>query len=313
MCDTNIIESDEAFYRRLLKSSKDSSVIREYLENHGACFKEGIHLKEIRGVPMLERFECSVRFENEAAEYFFKDGKLCSKKAEFFPSRNVFYLDGTLSISSIAQGWETVSSRNSTLFYKSGFKFKERQDVNGRILNISELNLFTDSLKRPVHPYFVFLKGKWESVLPLRELFELNIRPDASFEIKIITESPLSYEKDEIIETIGLKADVFEVETPEPCRYFIEGKTLSGVRIPKLKTSEKGSGFHGTYIIRLSYEGISDAPAKVFSEENYQIIVSSADNTMNVVLQRPYRRRNCKNNSCNKSGNPAFSYYKKRC
>jgi len=284
ICEKNILEKNEDFYRKILVSSNDSSVVLEYVKKQGHCFKEGSHLIEIRGIPIVESYLCDIDFKDERNEYFFKDGKLCSKSAVFFPSRNVFYIDHPVKIDSVIQGWETVSSKNSKLFYRSNQKFEELSGVNGRKLNISKFNLFTDDINRPVYPYFVFIGEKWQSVLPLREMFKLDIKPDGKFTILIITDSSLSYEKDELVDTIGLKADLFQIEIPEPCRYFISGSNISGVRIPKLSVSQKSFSFHGSYIIRLSYEGITENKPKIFSEENFEITVSTWKNRMEVTL-----------------------------
>ncbi len=285
LCNSNILNNNEDFYRKVLSSSDDPRTIREYVIEQGECFKEGVNLIEVRGVPLVEIFDCSSGFKDNKSEYFFKNGKLCLKTVRFFPSRNVFLFTGTAShINSMEDGWEKIRSRNAILFYRKNHPFRELQNVEGRILNLSERSLFTNEFGRPVYPYFVFKEGKWRNVSPLRELFELTVRDDSSFDIKIITESRLSYDKDEIIETIGLKASVFQVETPEPCRYLISGSNILGVRIPRFAVFEQGSSYHGSYIIRLSYDGIKPEQPKIFSENSFEIKIIYEQNMKEVKL-----------------------------
>jgi hypothetical protein len=273
-CDQNIIIKNESFYRKVLSSPGDSSVKKEYLKHQGPCFKDGDNLIEVRGVPILETFVCDVFPEKDVAEYFFSNNSLCKKTSQFFPARNVFSVNQKVKEPLLPENWAVVQSYNATLFYKVDTKFNEMQNINGAILNLSDEGLFTDRLKKPVFPYFVFKNGSWQSFLPLRELFELSISKDRSFNIRIITESPLSYEPENLINTIGLKADLFQVETPEPSNYLISGSNISGVQIPNLKINKKGNSFHGRYIIKLSYPGITNIPEKVITEESFELSVT---------------------------------------
>ncbi len=283
-CGSNIIQQNESFYRNLSKSPNDRSLIKEYIKAEGNCFKKGVHLVEKRGVPILEYFVCGDSIQNNPAEYFFFEGKLCHRTAKFFPSRDVFYIDEVMTVSSVAEGWGTVTSKNSTLFYKKSGQFNEMQSVGGRILNIPEEGLFTNDIQRPVFPYFIFKKGEWRQVLPLREFFHLTVNDDLSFNISIITESSLSFEKEELVNMIGLKSEMFQVETPRPSRYLISGKNISGVRIPKLKMGRSGNSFHGRYIIRLSVPGINEGESKSFKEDLFEITVNNEKGTLSIEL-----------------------------
>lgn len=284
-CDRGVLNSDEALYQDILLSSKDSSVKLRYLKKSGGCIvSEGVTLTEVRNIPVIEILDCSDPLKEKGSEVFFTKGKLCSRSVQFFPSRSVFTINGSLPVISINEKWSSVQGRDMTLFFTKEYKFAQFQDTEGRILYKKEDGFFTDHQGKPVYPYFIFESGTWKSVYPLRELFELNVKSSGIFTIKIISDSPIPYERNDLIETTGLKASDVVVETPLPSTYFIKGNDLKGVRVPFLSLSKNGNGFHGTYVFRLFYDGVGEKPAVPVEDEDFSIITKNTADSKELIL-----------------------------
>lgn len=285
VCDRPIISVDESLYKDILLSSNDGKVKRKYLELFGNCIvTEGISLIEIRNIPVIEVLDCTDSQKRNGSEIFFMGKKLCSRSVQFYPSRKVFTLTDSLPLISIDLKWKTVKSGQTLLFYNTATIFEENQDTTGRKLKKTDSGGFINSIGKPAHPFFIYQSGEWNAVFPLRELFEMNVKNDKSFEVKIITEAPVPYEPEKLIETTGLKASEINVETPVPSTYYIHGKGLKGIRIPALTSIRSGESFHGTYIVRLSYPGLEKKTPVNISDKAYSITINHDENKKEFIL-----------------------------
>lgn len=277
---------EEDLYKEMLFSSNDFKVKRKYLQKFGHCMtSEGISFTEIKNIPVIEILDCSSPLKRNGSEVFFSEGKLCSRFVSFFPSRKVFTINENKKIF-INNGslWKTLENGGVILFYHSETVFTENTDPAGRELKKNDSSNYVDKLGRPAYPQFVYESGIWRQVSPLKELFELKINDDKSFEIKMITESPISYEPAKLVQTTGLKAGTVNIETPVPNNYLITGKEIKGVRIPKLFSTGSSESCHGTYIIRLSFPGIAKKKPIRISEKSYEITIDYSDTGMEFVL-----------------------------
>lgn len=284
-CDRSVLNSDEALYQDILLSSEDSSVKLRYLKKFGGCIvSEGVSLVEVRNIPVIETLDCSDPLKDKGSEVFFNKGKLCSRSVQFFPSSTVFTINGSLPVISVNEKWSSVQGRDMTLFFSRTYKFTQFQDAEGRVLAKKEDGFFTDLQGKPVYPYFIYESGTWKSIHPLRELFQLNVKNDGTFTIRIISDSPIPYEREDLIETAGLKASDVIVETPLPSTYFIKGKDLKGVRVPFLSISKNGDGFHGTYIFRLFYDGIGGKASAPVEDDDFSIITKNTAGSKELIL-----------------------------
>lgn len=267
------LESDENLYKSVLLRSGDFSVKEEYLKKYGLCIsEEGQTLVESRGVPVIEELDCSDPQSGE--ELFFRNGKLCARSVRFFPSKKVFSIEKKASAVSMPDNWKSIENGGNILFYSVSGSFAEGQNINGEILTKNDSGGFTDSIGKPVYPEFVFSGGKWEKVFPLRESFELTVK-DGNFSIRIISESPLPYEKKELLEIIGIRAAEINVVTPAPCRYEISGKDLKGVQFPRLEMIPESSD-HGIYRISLAYSGLEPKPQTVLETSSYRLGITAS-------------------------------------
>lgn len=284
-CDRSILNSDEKLYQEILLSSNDSNVKLKYLEKFGECIKvEGLTLTEVRNIPVVEVLDCKEPLKKTGSEVFFEKGKLCSRSVQFFPSRNVLTLNNSLPIVLINEKWQAVQGKDTTLFYNKTSSFSQLQDPEGRILIKKNDGLFTDSLGKSAHPNFIYDSGSWSVVYPLKELFEIKVSPDNSFSVKMITESAIPYDKDKLIEIAGLKASDIIVETPLPNNYFIRGNSLKGIRIPFLSVSKGLNSFHGTYVFRFFYKGITPAPAVEIKGTDHSIRINRSLDFKELIL-----------------------------
>lgn len=284
-CDRGILHSDEDLYKDILMSSKDASVKLKYLRKFGNCItSEGVTLTEVRNIPVIEILDCSDPLKDKGSEVFFSKGRLCSRSVQFFPSSSVFMINGQLQVTSLNEKWSSVQGPDMLLFFDKTKTFSQFQDPEGRILTRKSDGFFTDSIGKPAYPYFIFESGTWKIVHPLRELFELIVKNDGGFSVRIISDSPIPYEREDLIETTGLKASGIVVETPIPNNYFIKGSNLKGVRIPFLTLSGNGEGFHGTYIFRLSYNGVEEKTAASVEDKDYSIVINSSSGKKELIL-----------------------------
>ncbi|MGI6393928.1 MAG: hypothetical protein ACOX2F_04235 [bacterium] len=282
----NKVAGVEDFYQEILISPNDPKVKRKYLEKFGKCFEsEGINLFEVKNVPIVEILDCSPPFKKLGAELFFnKNRKLCSKSVMLFPSKKVFLINEFGAVLSVAENWKTITTGETVLFYDTTASFEEGSDPDGRKLNKNSFGVYTNHMGKPEYPFFIYESGEWKTLFPLRELFELIISDDNSFEISMITESPVSYDSARFIETSGLKASEIEVNTPSPNSYFVKGKSLKGVRIPKLIPVKTTSGFHGTYIVRILHKALKKGKPIEIKEKNYSLTISQKKGKTEFVL-----------------------------
>lgn len=246
----------------------DISTARDYLKNYGECIsEEGVSLILARNIPIIEELDCSEKNKISRGELFFRKKKLCVRDVHFFPSKKFFAVDRLFPKIDIAEGWQSVASADSTLFFDSSSKFEENQDENGEVLTKSENGLYRNRLGKPMHPLFVFQDGAWQPALPLRESFGLKTDGKINFEIEIITEATLPYDSSELPGSIGLKAEEFKALPPTPGTYRIVGKKLKGVQIPQFEAPNSPHGsYHGIY--RISLPDSAPVPAKNVSIKN---------------------------------------------
>jgi hypothetical protein len=286
ICQNRESVIEENFYKEILLSSNDLKVKRIYLEKFGHCFHTtGINLIEIKNVPVLEILDCEKPLKRPGGDVFFtKEGKLCSRSVMFFPSRKVFTINEQLQVSSALEHWKTVDNGGTMLFSDSRVSFEESTDPAGRKLKKNEMEYYTDQMGKPEHPQFIYESGDWKTVFPLREMFDLSINDDRSFQINMITESPVSYEPEKLIETTGLKASGINIETPVPNNYFIRGKNIKGVRIPRLVPSSSDESYHGTYIIRISHSAINSKISVSIMEKNYSLSITNSAGKIEFIL-----------------------------
>ncbi|MBP5435676.1 hypothetical protein J6Z39_07635 [bacterium] len=246
----------------------DVSTARDYLKNYGNCIsEEGASLILARNIPIIEELDCSEKNKLSRGELFFRSKKLCMRDVHFFPSRKFFAVNRVFKKIDLADGWQSISSADSTLFFDSSSKFEENQDENGEVLTKSEYDLYRNRLGKPMHPVFIFQNGAWKPALPLRESFALKTDDKNNFEIEIITEATLPYDSSELPRSVGLKAEEFQALPPAPGTYKIVGKNIRGVQLPQFeaKNSPHGS-YHGIY--RISLPDSTPASPKEISIKN---------------------------------------------
>ena len=274
---------NEDLYKSVVLQSSDISVRRNYLKESGQCItEEGISIIEERNIAIVEELDCSDPLEG--LEFFFRNKKLCSRSVSFFPSKKVFTIKKRGKIKSLPENWRHIETAETLLFYDSTAKFEEMSDSTGRILTKSREGIFTDHLGKPVHPEFVYSNGNWEKVYPLRELFFLNVAKDSSFEVKIITENRLPYEKKELLELLGVKADETGDPFFAPSSCSLKGKGLKGIRIPKTEYVPDNGNDSGTYKISLFYPELKKKDAVISKTGNYELEISFSDGKLEAVL-----------------------------
>ena len=276
-------DSGEELYKSVALHSDDISVRRNYLKKYGPCItEEGLNIIEERNISIVEELDCSDPLEG--IEFFFRNKKLCSRSVTFFPSKKVFTLKKRGEVRSLPENWRHIETPETLLFYDSTAKFEENSDTTGQILAKSGDGIFTNHLGKPVHPEFVYSGGKWEQVYPLRELFRLNVTKDNSFEVKMITENRLPYDKKEFFELLGIKADAAEEPFFAPSSVSLKGKGLKGIRIPKTEYVSDRENDFGTYIISLFYPDLPQKTSVLSKNGDYELKIIFSEGNVEALL-----------------------------
>ena len=276
-------DSGEELYKSVALHSDDISVRRNYLKKYGPCItEEGLNIIEERNISIVEELDCSDPLEG--IEFFFRNKKLCSRSVTFFPSKKVFTLKKRGEVRSLPENWRHIETPEMLLFYDSTAKFEENSDTTGQILTKSGDGIFTNHLGKPVHPEFVYTKGKWAKVYPLRELFRLNVAKDNSFEVKMITENRLPYDKKEFFELLGIKADAAEEPFFAPSSVSLKGKGLKGIRIPKTEYVSDRENDFGTYIISLFYPDLPQKTSVLSKNGDYELKIIFSEGNVEALL-----------------------------
>jgi hypothetical protein len=274
---------EEELYKSIALHSDDIAVRRRYLQKYGSCIsEEGINIIEERNVVIVEELDCSNPLDG--VEFFFRNKKLCSRSVRFFPSKKVFTVKKKSAAISLPENWRYIETAETLLFFDSTAKFEEMSDTTGQILSKSEDGIFTNHIGKVVHPEFVYSKGNWEKVFPLREFFYLKIGRNDTFDAKIITENQLPYEKKELFELLGVKADETSEPLFAPSTCSLKGKGLKGIRIPKTEYLSDKESDHGTYKISLFYPDLQKKEALRSKTENYELEILFSDGKLEANL-----------------------------
>jgi hypothetical protein len=276
-------ETAEDLYKSIVLHSDDISVRRQYLKKFSSCIsEEGLNIIEEKNIVIVEELDCSNPLGG--IEFFFRKKELCSRSVSFFPSKKVFTVKKKTSAITLPENWRHIETAETTLFYDSTAKFGEMSDTTGEILTKSEDGIFTNNLGKVIHPEFIYSKGNWEKVFPLRELFYLNVGKNDSFELRIITENRLPYEKKELFELLDIKADSTGEPFFAPSSVRLEGKGLKGIRIPKTEYITDKENDHGTYKISLFYPELQKKEALTLKTENYDLEILFSDGKLEATL-----------------------------
>ena len=276
-------DNEEDLYKSVALHSDDISVRRNYLKKYGQCItQEGINIIEERNVVIIEELDCSNPLD--AVEFFFRNKKLCSRSVTFYPSKKVFTAKKKTSAVNLPENWRYVETAETMLFYDSTAKFEENSDATGQILTKSGEGIFTNHFGKVIHPEFIYSKGNWEKVFPLRELFSLKISKDSTFEVKIITENQLPYEKKELFELLGIKADSTDEPFFAPSSCTIKGKSLKGIRIPKTEYVTDREDDHGTYRISLFYPDLPQKTSVISKNGDYELKIIFSEGNVEATL-----------------------------
>ena len=274
---------EEELYRSVALHSDDISVRLSYLKRYGPCItQEGINIIEERNIVIVEELDCEAPLDG--LEFFFRNKKLCSRSVTFYPSKKVFTGKKSASPVSLPENWRYIETAETVLFYDSTARFGENSDTTGQILAKSGDGIFTNHLGKVIHPEFIYSNGNWEKVFPLRELFYLTVGKNGTFEVRIITENSIPYDKKELFELLGLKADAPEEPFFAPSTVSLKGKGLKGIRIPKTEYLTDRESDHGTYKISLYYPDLQKKENVTVRTESYELQILFSDGRLEADL-----------------------------
>jgi len=245
----------EGFYEKVIFSSESISTRVTYHKKRADSFISKPEIKFLykKGIPLIEAYACNDESKIYGDIFFFKGKDICSKGVRFFPGAETVVLKKVSLPISIPGSWGMKEGDTSYLIYRKNAEFEDNSTPRGRVLKEISKNRYIDYLGRPVFPEFIYKKGVWTKVSPVREYFILKVK-DQKFEIEFLTSNNLPFSKNELASLLGLKSTKFFVDTTKPYTYKFIGEGLVGVRIPSMDIkSESEKSLRGKYIFKLMY------------------------------------------------------------
>ncbi|HSA33469.1 MAG TPA: hypothetical protein P5077_07065 [bacterium] len=206
--------------------------------------------------PRLETHLCGADAMRPGGQFYFfnKKKELCQRSVTYHPAAVAIRLPRTAAPVSTELPWRLVDGEESILLYDPGAKFGELSDEEGRVLVEDEYGVLFDATGAVAAPRFLFRNGSWGPVVPLRELFLLQVQADRSFSVEVRSAADLSGAAADIASFFGLSADRIVLRSPGPHRATITGGGFSDMRIPALVTDGTADRF-GRYRIEMRKSG----------------------------------------------------------
>lgn len=207
--------------------------------------------------PRLEKRLCGPEAFGAGDFYYFHHNKkeLCAHGVTVHPGVNVLRIEKSVAPVSIAGNWQLADGIDSQLIFDPAATFEEGHDEQGRPLTEGIYGAFTDTTGILQVPRFIRRNGMWEPVLPLRELFLLQVQKDRSFALEIVTAAPLTDAGKDPALFFGLATGRVMVRTQTKSGISFTGAGFSKIRLPALSLTD-GDSF-GRYRITVK----SDLPS----------------------------------------------------
>lgn len=233
--------------------------------------------------PRLETHLCGVDAMREGGHFYFfnKKKELCQRSVTYHPAASAIRLPRTAAPVSVEVPWLLIDGEESMLLYDPAAKFGEMQDEEGRALTEDEYGVLFDAAGAIAAPRFLFRNGSWEPIVPLRELFFLQVQADRSFSVEVRSAADLSGATADIASFFGLTADRVVLRSPGPHRATMTGGGFSDIRIPMLVPDGTVDQF-GRYRIEIRKSG-PDRKGKKMRRAELKLAagIASAETTPN--------------------------------
>ena len=183
--------------------------------------------------------------------FFHLDGTtLCTHGTFLYPlSTTHIVIPRTHAPVMLPAPWRLIDGADRLLLYDESASFTEGSNETGLLLSVGHQGCYTDERGNLHAPRFIHQKGKWEAVVPLRELFQVEIFPDQRFSITVISGSPIVLSEN-LEYFLGIKAKHTTLREQKPHLLIAEGEGLISAMVPRLRFTPEGDTF-GRYLIEI--------------------------------------------------------------
>ncbi len=274
-------------YRAIQLNGGNRTTKLEYIkESENFIRKEGLALKIVGSIPILEYMVCGENSLKKGDIYFIENKKLCSIGVVFYPGANVFIFSRLSDSITVPEGWGFLKSGDEVLFFRENAQFAGNSMSDGRVIEKMDSGAYMDSLGKAMYPLFVYENEKWNAVIPLRESFVLNVDEDSSFNLELFTSSSFPFDAQELIDVIGIKSESVTAGTVNAYTYNITGSGFKGIRIPGFSKNRERS--IGKYIIAINTEGERKNFSTSVKKENYSLLFRVDNNGLyfEMIIER---------------------------
>lgn len=208
--------------------------------------------------PRIEKRLCGAEAFGAGQFCYFHQNKkeLCAYGVTLWPGKSAIRIEKTTAPISITGTWRLADGIDSQLLFDPAAAFEESTDETGRMLTEGVYGGFTDAAGILQAPRFIRKNGAWEPVLPLRELFLLQVQKDRAFALEVITANPLTDAGKNPALFFGLTADRVTLRSAAKSGISFTGTGFSKMRLPALRFQSGGDSF-GRYRVVVA----SDLPA----------------------------------------------------
>lgn len=214
--------------------------------------ENGVFLSLTAEGPRLEKRLCGPEVRGAGDFYYFhKDKKsLCVHAVTLHPGATLIRIEKSKEPITIAGGWQLAEGIDSQILFDPAALFDEGHDESGRPLTEGEYGGFTDAAGLLQVPRFIRRNGAWEAVVPLRELFLLQVQKDRSFALEILSAASLNDAANDPLRAFGITAARTTLRTRTKSGVSFTGAGFSKIRLPAL-TFAAGDSF-GRYRIAVN-------------------------------------------------------------
>ncbi len=196
--------------------------------------ENGVFLSLTAEGPRLEKRLCGPEVRGAGDFYYFhKDKKsLCVHAVTLHPGATLIRIEKSKEPITIAGGWQLAEGIDSQILFDPAAPFEEGHDESGSPLTEGEYGGFTDAAGLLQVPRFIRRNGAWEAVVPLRELFLLQVQKDRSFALEILSAASLNDAAKDPLRAFGITAARTTLRTRTKSGVSFTGAGFSKIRIP---------------------------------------------------------------------------------
>lgn len=233
-----LFSADESLYHAITFSPKNGLTERAFLAQNRDEILKGVHIMQVRNVPVLTYFVCGAdALLFSSSEYFFNNKNIpCIVGARFFPGKRAWEIDIPLPVVAHAP-FVVLDDSDRHLVYRRDVSYELNQTVDGTKAIFHDDGRITNDLQKPLFPSFVYTPSGWTRTMPMREIFDLKISSDGTFRIHLFSDNSFPLDPVALSEFINLRTEeIPKVHATDPQLVTITGSGIMGVATPILNS-----------------------------------------------------------------------------